>query len=327
MLMLLCLAKPALLGGSMQPFQQFCRTSINCDVGETVGGNITQSDVDRCCGSCSCDINCGQTMSCCFEEDNIKYTRQHRKECVEPYIGDRKMVSDVEIRGVMMVTQCLDQTVQCKSINGQTNIGPVVGQNSEIFLNEECATCNNVSKFARWDVKLLLTSNTFGFDSLRYLGARNSKDDQSRGTTVFLPISTSKPITCDKYSFRSVSYSSCPNEVYIDLCKSVILPYSTMSGLSRIDYKNVFCYLCEKKDILQCYPGNEKSVTGSYSLILDQRISTDAVGAYFSRNQVDTESCDHNYLPHPYEVFLFLSILVNICIALCYAYHIAINWI
>jgi len=303
MLMLLCLVKAASRGISLQPFQKYCPSSVHCTVEDTIGGNITKSDVGECCGSCSCDPNCGQTLSCCFKEDNVKYTRQHGKECVEPFVGDRNMVPDVEIRGIMMVTQCLDQNVQCKFIDGQINIAIVEGQNSEIFLNDECAKCNNVKTFKRWGIKIILTSKTFQLDSFRNLGERNSTSHVSEGATVFLPISTSKPTTCNKYFFQSVNYSSCPNESFKELCASVLLPYSASSVVSRVDYRNVFCYLCEHSNLDPCFPNYEKSVTGSFSLILNYTISTDAVGAYFSRKEIYTKECDGNFLPHPYKVF------------------------
>jgi len=308
-LIMVCLVKAALSGYSMQPFQKYCpSSSIHCDVEDTVGGNTT--NVVECCGSCSCDRNCGQTLSCCLEEDNVEYTRQHGKECVEPFVGDRHIVSDVEIRGIMMVTHCLDRNVHCKNINGQINIQPVEGKHFEIFLNKNCAKCNNVIEFTRWNIKIRLTTKVFGLNSFRNLGAINSNSEEPRGTLTFLPTSTSKPISCDKYSFRSINYSSCPNESYAELCASVRLPYSLNSAASRIDFRNVFCYLCENPDILPCYLGDDKTAPGSFSMILDQTISTDAVGTYLSRNQVDAETCDAMFLPHPNKVLFMLCFSV-----------------
>ena len=300
-IVLLYLTKAALSGVAMHPFQKYCPSSIHCDVEDTVGGNETDTDVDGCCGSCSCDQNCGQTLSCCFEEGNDEYIRQHGKECVEPFIGDRQMVSDMDMRGVMMVTHCLDRNIQCKNTNGQINMEPVEGHKSEIFLNAECAECNNVNNFTRWDIKFMVTRKIFQLDFLRNLGVINSNNDVSTGTTVFLPISTSKHLTCEKHSFQSINYSSCPNETFKDLCASVILPYYSPTKT----YKNVFCYMCHSWDILECVFNEHRSKIGSYSMLLDNRISTGAVSRYFSRKPVDSMACDENFVPHPYKVLLF----------------------
>jgi len=294
-------------GVSMQPFQKYCPSSIglHCDVEDTVGANETDTNDDDCCGSCSCDLNCGQTLSCCFEEDNYEYTRQYGKECVEPFTGNQYMVSETERRGVMMVTRCLDRNEQCKNTNGQINIEPVEGQNSEIFLNKNCAKCNNVNTFTHWDIKVMLKRKLFHLDSFRNLGDINNNTDDSGGTIVYMPLSTTKPKTCEKHSFQPVNYTSCPNETFKELCASVVLPIYLRSKT----YRNIFCFLCDTWDILdtlECGPPAYRSESGSYSLILDSTISTGAVGSYLSRKQTDSTACDRNFVPHPYKVFLFV---------------------
>ena len=316
MLMLLCLVEIALTKFSMQPFQKYCPSKIQCDVEDSVGGSIggsnggsiTNSNVSACCGSCSCDLNCGQTMTCCLEEDNVKYSQSKGKECVEPFVGSKDVVSSLEMRGLMMVTHCLDKNVQCKYMNGQINMWIVEDKNSEIFLNEECAKCNNVSEFTRWDIKMNLPTKSIGHDSFREFGAGTFISEGSSGAIVFLPTSTSSPIICDTHSFQSINYSSCPNELYKELCASVFLPYSHVPGISV--YRNVFCYFCEHNEELKCSPPYVKSPSGSYSVILDHTISTDEVETYFSRNQVDTETCNGNFLPHPYKVLLYIIVSV-----------------
>jgi len=304
MFLLLCLVGVALSKFSMQPFQKYCPSKIQCDVDDSVSGTTgdsnTNYNVSACCGSCSCDLNCGQTMTCCLEENNVKYSQEQGKECVEPFVGSKDTVAHLEIPGIMMVTQCLDQNVQCKYINGQINMWIVEDKNSVIFLNEECAKCNNVSEYTRWDIKLKLPSKSFGLDSFRNFGAGLVNSEDSKESIVFLPTSTSRPIRCDKHSFLPIDYASCPNETYIELCKSVFLPYSYIAGISV--YRNVFCYLCEHNEELRCSPLDDKSPSGSYSVILGRSISTEAVESYFARNQVDTETCDGNFLPHPYKV-------------------------
>ena len=301
------LVKPALLGVSMQQFQKYCPPSIHCGVDNTVDSHISNTDVNDCCGSCSCDPNCGQTLPCCFVEDNDEYTWQHGQECVEPFIGDRYMVSKIDTRGVMMVTRCFDRNVQCKNTNGQINIWPVEGRSSEIFLNEECAKCNNGKTFTRWDIKLMLTRETFQLDSFRNLGPINSYTEISERTFVFLPLSTSNYKTCEKYSFKYINYASCPNETYKELCSSVILPYFS----HKETFRNVFCYLCHVLDTFQCIPFQQRSGFGSYSMLLDSRISTGAVSRYYSRTQIDSKACDANFVPHPYKVLLFVYLVLT----------------
>jgi len=301
-IVLLYLVKAALSAASMQPFQNYCPSSILCDIDGISASNVTNTNVDDCCGSCSCDLNCGQTLSCCFEEDNDKYTRQHGIECVEPFVGDKDMVSEAERRGVMMVTHCLDRNEQCKYINGQINIEPVEGHSSEIFLNKNCAKCNNVNTFRRWDIKIMLTREIFQLDSFRNLDTINSKTEVYERTAVFVPLSTSKHTICEKHSFESINYTSCPNETFKELCASVFLPYH----LRTKTYRNVFCYLCQSWGTLECVPLGQRSGSGSYSMILNSAISTGAVGSYFSRKQVESRACDENFVPHPNTVFLFV---------------------
>jgi len=45
-------------------------TSADHDT-DTVGDNVTNTNVDDCCGSCCCDLKCGKNLSCCFGQDKI----------------------------------------------------------------------------------------------------------------------------------------------------------------------------------------------------------------------------------------------------------------
>ena len=126
-------------------------------------------------------------------------------------------------------------------------------------------------------------------------------------TFVFLPLSTSNYKTCEKYSFKYINYASCPNETYKELCSSVILPYLS----HKETYRNVFCYLCHVLDTFQCIPFQQRSGFGSYSMLLDSRISTGAVSRYYSRTQIDSKACDANFVPHPYKVLLFVYLVLT----------------
>jgi len=144
----------------LQLLNQYCAISLDCQLQNS---NITKTENkwDECCGKCSCDEQCGQTQSCCFAEENDRYLRTHGKECIDPFFGDPAYFQMYGGSGFVMVTQCTDTNEECKYRNGIVNVNPVESSSSEVFINKECARCNDVSTFVRWNARILSRGTSF----------------------------------------------------------------------------------------------------------------------------------------------------------------------
>ena len=132
-----------------------------------------------------------------------------------------------------MVTHCVDQNVQCKNINGITNIRPVLGQVPFISINEACAKCNHVKQIHVGPFNLYL-QKWFIFVNLE----TQNTNLESRWPPVFLHMSASKTITvmC-KFSFQSINYLS----VIINNSRIIWIRHSVVTyDVEFLTHRNVF---------------------------------------------------------------------------------------
>jgi len=272
--------------------KHYCPKSLDCQLENTNSSNLTETKWDECCGKCSCDKQCGQTQSCCFAEDNARYSKTHGKECIDPFIGDRLHFEQIGGHGVVMVTQCPERNEECMNINGTVNVSPVESTSSEVFINPECARCNNVSSFVRWNARIVSTGKHIY--SFRYI----EKPTIITETIIYEPPTKFTYPECYG-SFVTVDIAKCPNELYKLACTSTVLPVFTRLGT----YQNVFCYFCVAPYLQKCSIFS-RTIPGTFSLILNNKLDTTTIAAYFSREHmlINRETCQKGYMPHPSRV-------------------------
>jgi len=272
-------------------FRQYCSTSLDCPLEHQAESNFTETETDGCCLTCSCSEQCGQTQSCCFVEDNINYVGKQGKECIEPFVGNGDHFHQLGGLGVVMVTTCRDRDEECKNKNGTLNVSPVESTSSEVFINEECARCNRVNNFVRWNVRILSDGHySYSF--------RNMAKPTNNIETLFYdsPTTASHP-TCYR-SFQPVDISNCPNEIYKQACASVVLPFLTTYGT----FQNVFCFLCISPYAPSCDLSINRVPSGPMSLLLNNKLDVTTIAAYFSRDRLQSNDCPDGYMPHPARV-------------------------
>jgi len=276
-------------------FEQYCAESLKCQLETQRDSNLTETKTNKCCGECSCEENCGQTQSCCFAEDNVRYSKTHGKECIDPYTGDEVQFQQVGSQGIVMVTHCLDKNQECKFKNGTLNVNPVESSSSEVFINKDCAMCNGVSSFVRWKARIL-SSGTLLYPY------QNIEDPRvNTETVIFEPPTTFLYPKCHS-TFIKVDISKCPDELYKQACLSVVLPFITLKGA----YQNIFCFLCIESYKSSCSPKMDRTAPGTMSLLLDSALDTTNIAAYFSREHkklTNKEHCQEGYMPHPSRVW------------------------
>jgi len=272
-------------------FRQYCSKSLDCPLEHQAESNFTETDTDECCLKCSCSEQCGMTQSCCFVEDNIDYVRKQGKECIEPFIGDVNHFLQLGGYGFVMVTTCLDRDEECKYKNVTLNVSPVESTSSEVFINEECARCNKVNNFVRWNVRILSTG--------QYSYSFRNMDEPTNNieTIIYNSPTTVSHHTCYK-TFVPVDISNCPNELYKQACASVVLPFFTYLGT----FKNVFCFLCFSPKTPSCDLSNGRETPGGISLLLNNKLDVTTIAAYFSRDRLQSNDCPDGYMPHPARV-------------------------
>jgi len=286
----------------LQLLGHYCSKSLDCRPEEKVDSNLTAFENDECCGQCSCNEECGQSLSCCLKEDNIKYSETHGKECVKPFNGNVEDFQRINGLGVIMVTQCPDKNEECKYTHGTLNVNPVESPMSEVFINKDCARCNNVSDTIPWIARIVSKgTHIFSF--------RNMKEPNiNTGTIIYEPPTPFSYPTCYG-SFIPVNIANCPNELYKQMCSSTVLPFFSSYGT----FQNVFCYLCTSSDVAECDLNYSRTLHGTFSLLLDNTLDTGTIVTYFSRDSLlrADNKCREGYIPHPSKVRRTQQLLVG----------------
>ena len=277
----------------LQHLNHYCPKSIDCHLEGSVDSNLTTSEKNECCGTCSCNEECGQTLSCCLKEDNVKYSETHGKECIQPFNGDEDDIQGTNILGIIMVTQCPDKDTDCKYNNGTINVNPVESPKSEVFINKDCARCNNVKMFLPWIARIVSKgTHIFSFRNLQ-------EPNINTGTIIYEPPTPFSHPSCHG-SFIPVNIANCPNELYKQMCLSTVLPFFTSYGT----FQNVFCFFCTYSHVTDKCDFQFRAAHGTYSLLLDGTLATEAIVTYFSRDRVlkADDQCYEGFIPHPSKV-------------------------
>ena len=276
----------------LQAFTEYCPTSIDCLIDAPFNSTITDNTAQECCAQCSCQQDCGRFQSCCFEADNEMYTHAHGKECVDPLVGDRKNFEAIGGQGYVMVTQCIDRNESCKYKNGQLNVRPVESSTFEVYINDVCALCNNVTSFKYWGIRTISGGGAI------YSFLHLEDDFQRYETIIFEPSSDYEFPKCyTSTSFVPVNTSRCLSDEYKQLCNDIYLPF--FSDFKR--YKNIFCFLCVTNRWF-CEQAPGKMIPGRFSLLLDNTIDVKTLVNYFSREHFEGGKCGTQFIPHPAKV-------------------------
>jgi len=282
----------ALRNPLLDSLYQYCPTSLDCESDKTAfNPNRSQQ---ACCGTCGCDMNCGKTQSCCLQEENEVYKKATGLECIEPVIGDTNMLYASSGYAVMMVTQCIDEHIDCKYKDGSIIISPVSTPSCETFLNEECAICNNVGKFIHWAADVKIRSYDF------LLNVWQSPETSEMATRIFRPPKGTTPTSCIATQIDEAQML-CSNDLYIHLCKSLNLPFT----FDSYTYRNIFCFFCEyNSDTRACGMPIPKQDVSMITMLVDSSISLAVRSSYFGRKNDKGDACPPNYMPHPTQVNL-----------------------
>ena len=284
----------------LDPFIEYCPMSINCSDDVISQNNVTSSLYELCCGTCSCHADCGYSQSCCFDDDNAVYTRDNGRECVESYLGDHMEFLMTGGHGVMMVTTCLERSIDCKHINNTVHIQPVQTSTNIVYINEQCAQCNKVTHYKHWAVKLI----THGLNSNVFLRINDSKYDAV--TRIYVSPLNSHVTVCNT-SFVPIDYSKCPNETFRQLCRSVALPFHHVNKYALYIFKNIFCFYCVNDGNARCQSADFKTPIGKFILMLDSDVDTESIVSYYTKQKLRTDyientGCPDNFIKHPTRV-------------------------
>jgi len=283
---------------------EFCSTSYN-ECASNTSNVFSQSEINEnnleCCGVCSCTQDCGRTQSCCYESGNTEYVQTHGKECIAPYVGEASFFESSGSDSIMMVIRCSDGTTGCKYKGEAVNVQPVTGHDNEVYINEDCARCNNVNEYIAWSFNVVT--------NLEYdVSYRALLQEVSHKTTrIYVPSEGRDLISCVTNTVHH-SEGDCANATMAHLCRTLHQPFKQHLRT----YKNVFCLMCklpEESWMNGCQPSDKKSASKSLTLIIDSSVNANTISSYFGRENIATDRCEDGFIPHPTKVRSNLKML------------------
>lgn len=240
---------------SLCPYSHFC-TSNASEI-------LSEEDHMSCCIPCSCADDCWRRGNCCPDK-RILDSRPPTEECLSTLVK-RKADDNSNYNGIhrnikryFVVNSCLNTeknvtiAEKCKG-NKKTTLEDYawVSDGTKIYQNKYCAECNGISEYTMWNLMTtceeLLSSiptaeNNYTIpDSCDIINYPSEGDD-------FL---TSMCYDSDISECNTTGLWESYDEKIHAACNAFNLTFLQISYFKIRVYRNVFCYLCNKKTSLQ----------------------------------------------------------------------------
>jgi len=252
--------------------------------------NVTsqRSRADRsfkpCCGSCSCELECGKTRNCCtYEMDTYRLEEKEVSTCMMAafHYGPNYPHG---VSWYHMIDTC-PSGIKCdtdESDKAQLMLPYSTINDGLIYINKDCGKCNNATGLLPWHIGFvcstinqvgLITDLTTSINNLIY----SNYQDQSCIVHYIPPIDvevTSKECFPESRIIRECS-SKGENDVstnYEADCLSFNATYRLHGNDNVLVYANIYCAMCNGVTIIgDCSvdPDPVKASTGSIFLLLD----------------------------------------------------------
>lgn len=212
--------------GTLCPYNNYC--------GRNATLKIEREDKTSCCLDCSCEPDCGLLNSCCFDYmDNHHIVESSQLECYS--------FNTYAPKSLYMVNRCSDgsHVTTQDELCDTSNVIPVSSASEKrVYINAECARCNNVTSFKTWTSSAICINTIFEKDAL----ARTFID---RCSLQYNPpkedIEWVSHFICSEIHLKDITIS---NEVDSLSTKTRICSTLKAAGyLWRDDvYENVYCF-------------------------------------------------------------------------------------
>ncbi|KAL4231215.1 hypothetical protein ACF0H5_008797 [Mactra antiquata] len=226
-----------------------------------------------CCRSCSCEPECVMFGNCCFDYVSDGQNTQLR-QCLSPMVMN---VRDKEINYIMVYScptrdgkdsVCTFNTTDVKSF------APVVSiKTGEIYVNSQCAHCNNVTDGVPWELAVACPSS--GED---YLVTSADMFIEANGdATCYLTYVPPERVNvesreCKKNVVRQCNVTGLVTKwsMYWEYCPMFNATFYAHSYA----FGNVFCYLCNelRMNDLFCRKNNIKGLNSFPFIVMLEEI-------------------------------------------------------
>ncbi|KAL4231212.1 hypothetical protein ACF0H5_008794 [Mactra antiquata] len=270
------------------PYTSFCEENARISLPE----NETKQP---CCRSCSCKPECEMFGNCCFDYvKNGKMTKL--RQCLSPVVTD---CNANEIHYIM-VYACLttdgNDSMCPFTTTNVSSFAPVVSiTTGEIYVNQQCADCNNVTDGVSWQlsVKCPFFEEDYFIASSDIL--LESHSDEPACYLTYIPPANvnveSRECTNDVIRQCNVREGTDQWTPMWEYCPMFNATYTYSSHNYVGLYGNIFCFICNVltiPDPLCRWQDFKKPLNVPFSAILD-RIGVE--GSSVSKER-DISACD-----------------------------------
>jgi len=237
-----------------------------------------------CCGSCSCDLECGRTRNCCtYEMDTYRLEEKEVSSCVKAVVHE----GPIDPNGVMWyhMTDTCPSGSKCYPV--EANEAPLMLPFSSlndglIYINKACAECNNATVLVPWRVGFVCsTMNQVGLitDLTTSVNNRMYSNYQDKSCTVHYIPPIEVDVTSKECFPESRIIRECSSKGERDIstkyqaqCLSFNATYQIQGQEYTLVYANIYCALCNNvtlKEDCNVETDPVKASTGSIFLLLD----------------------------------------------------------
>ena len=215
------------------------------DICDIQGREVTDKNMDSCCLPCSCAATCGETGNCCDKRENIG------NMCHYPLLNVGNM-DDIELEyQYFLVDKCLNESQNdCKEMDAASwgSLYPVYDPLSQVnFYNPQCAKCNGVEKYTKWELTLVCRGIGDGIEN-EFIGRALRGEEVEKCNIKFRPPKTMdilKSVCSDEIPFDRCNITGMWKNYDANLeeaCLRWHAPVLRRSG--QIIYVNKYCQLC-----------------------------------------------------------------------------------
>ena len=327
---------------ALHPLSDICPYNDFCHVNAVEEFN--HSTKIPCCMPCSCSRDCSILGTCCPDLD-VQHMDLPITKCKLTLVKGAP-VDDKAYDGILKGIRRYRIVDDCPSEEQNTSVidhcKKIIAESADdyvwvsdtvtgvIYQNRFCALCNHVTSFTQWR-----TRTTFSPDLLSNISSLSGiisgiiKDD---GLDLITEVPDNERDRSKLYRCFLPKYSTCNQtghwrqyDVYTETaCESHTSPMFQESPFSLITYKNVYCFLCNVRDLnrmsTECrrYDADRAVLSANFSAIIDFTRKTQGL------QSTDQSPCQVDEVYDNLLVFILLyhstllRILINISLFVFY---------
>ena len=231
---------------------------------------LPQKSFGSCCLPCSCDSTCGKIGNCCDKRENSGYM------CHYPIV---QRLNSNEL-GYFMIDNCLDGSDKdCTVITAAPwgSLYPVYDPALNMnFYNPQCAECNGVKDYSRWDINLVCSkpdvNNEYYRSALRGQVSEECKIKFTPPRTMAIPRHVCSGELINRCNVTG--FWKAHNAELEEACTRWYSPVVSRRGYLK--YANIYCKLCNGGDYdpeEHCVAVRPEKITSlsSHAFIIDYR--------------------------------------------------------